>query len=101
MFVLETTRLSPFPFPIWKNCTEEILLTDFNGKSLLVEKGVKIIIPVNALQTHPDFYTDPKKFDPERFDESKGGAKRLKDAGVYMPFGNGPRSCLGNLPLWN
>lgn len=66
---------------------------------MLIEKGVKVIIPINALHTHPDFYANPEVFDPERFDESKGGAKRLRDAGVFMPFGSGPRSCLGNSQL--
>lgn len=49
------------------------------------------------MNSHPDFYENPERFDPERFDESNGGAKRLKDAGVFIPFGNGPRQCLGDL----
>lgn len=92
MTIVETTRLCPFPFPIWKTCTESIDLTDYDGRSVHIEKGVKIILPINALHSHPDFYSNPDKFDPQRFDESTGGAKRLKDAGVFMPFGNGPVS---------
>lgn len=56
---------------------------------------MKIILPINALHSHPDYYANPEAFDPERFDERTGGAKRLKDAGVFSPFGNGPRQCLG------
>lgn len=96
----ETTRVSPFPFPIWKTCTESIDLTDFDGRIVHIEKGTKIILPVNALHIHPDFYANPNKFDPDRFDENTGGAKRLKDAGVFMPFGNGPRQCLGNFAFF-
>lgn len=95
IYPIETTRITPFPFPIWKNCTESIDLTDFDGKTVHIEKGVRIILPINALHSHPDFYANPEKFDPERFEESNGGVKRLKDAGVFMPFGNGPRQCLG------
>lgn len=95
----ETLRLSPFPFPLWKTCTESVELTDYNGKTLLVEKGTKLILPINALHSHPDYYGNPEKFDPDRFNESKGGIKRLKDAGVFMPFGNGPRQCLGKFRL--
>lgn len=95
--ITESMRISPFPFPIWKNCTEEITLSDFDGHTVHIEKGVQIIIPINALHSHPDFFANPEKFDPERFDESKGGAKRLTDAGVFVPWGNGPRQCLGNL----
>lgn len=54
---------------------------------------------MNALHSHPDFYDNPETFDPHRYDEITGGIKRLKDAGVFMPFGNGPRSCLGNIPI--
>lgn len=93
--LLETSRISPFPFPIWKTCTESIDLTDFDGQSVHIEKGVKIILPINALHNHPDFYKNPEKFDPDRFDESNGGVKKLKDAGVFLPFGNGARQCLG------
>lgn len=71
-------------------------MNDFDGRSVLVEKGTKIILPINALHSHPDFYENPEKFDPNRFDESTGGVKKLKDAGVFMPFGNGPRQCLGD-----
>lgn len=94
-FSLEATRISPFPFSICKNCTKSIELTDYDGKSVLIEEGTKIILPLNALHSHPDFYDNPEKFDPNRYDESTGGVKRLKDTGVFMSFGNGPRSCLG------
>lgn len=72
-------------------------MTDYDGKTILIEEGTKIILPLNALHSHPDFYADAEKFDPDRFDESTGGVKRLKDAGVFMPFGNGPRTCLGKI----
>lgn len=88
----------PSPFPIWKTCTEPINLTDYDGRTVNIEKGVKIILPINAFHNHPDYYTNPEKFDPDRYDQSTGGVKRLKDAGVFMPFGNGPRQCLGNFP---
>lgn len=105
-FDIETLRISPFPFPTWKTCTEDIELTDFDGRTLNVKKGFQITLPIHSLHNHPDFYENPEQFDPERFDESKGGVKRLKDAGVFMPFGNGPRQCLGYYELshqnvWN
>lgn len=52
-------------------------------------------MPINALHLHPDFYPNADQFDPSRFDRSFDTAKKLKDAGVFLPFGNGPRSCLG------
>lgn len=41
------------------------------------------------------FYDEPGKFKPERFSEENGGVKKYKDMGVYFPFGDGPRICLG------
>lgn len=92
--VPETTRLAPFPFPIWKTCTENIALEDYDGCPVMIQKGTKIILPINALHSHPDYYPNADQFDPDRFATHSDSAK-LKDAGVFMPFGNGPRSCLG------
>lgn len=54
-----------------------------------------VLIPTHSFHSHPDFYPDPDVFDPDRFDESNEGVKKFKDAGVLMPFGVGPRICLG------
>lgn len=93
-------RISPFPFPLWKMCTEDIELADYDGTTVTIEKGTRVVVPSYSLHRHPEFYTDPEVFMPERFDESTGkGLKYYKDAGLYMPFGNGPRLCLGNIEL--
>lgn len=94
----ETTRICPFPFPIWKTCTENIELTDFDGRAVQIEKGTKIILPTTALHKHPDFYIDAELFNPNRFDEST--AKTLNGVGVFTPFGNGPRICMGTLKIY-
>lgn len=95
MSCAEVSRLTPFPFPIWKTCTESIELEDYDGRTVLIEKGTKITLPIRALHSHPDYYPNAEQFDPGRFDRSFDTAKKLKEAGVFMPFGNGPRSCLG------
>lgn len=40
-------------------------------------------------------YSNSHVFDPERFDPDTGGIKEFKEKGAYMPFGDGPRICLG------
>lgn len=57
---------------------------------------MKVTLPMDALHRHPDYYPNAEEFEPERFDRNSDNAKKLKEAGVFMPFGNGARSCLGN-----
>ena len=59
--------------------------------------GAHIIISPYALHRRPDYWTDPDTFNPERFApgvSGKDAADRPKHA--YIPFGGGPRICIGN-----
>jgi cytochrome P450 family 28 len=42
-----------------------------------------------------EYFHDPEDFIPERFDPENGGVKVFKEKGVLIPFGDGPRICLG------
>ncbi|XP_012527388.1 cytochrome P450 6k1 isoform X2 [Monomorium pharaonis] len=88
--ISETLRKYP-PLPILNRiCTKEIDLPTTNVR---VPKGTLITIPLLGLHRDPSIYPNPDKFDPERFnaDEIK---KRHPYA--YMPFGEGPRYCIGS-----
>lgn len=61
--------------------------------SVTVNPGTNIWFPVYSLLHDPKYFPDPEKFDPERFSEEN------KDKLVpytYIPFGIGPRQCIGN-----
>jgi len=60
-----------------------------------IAKGTRIWVSPYATHHHPEFWERPDEFDPERF------AGENEDAPVahryaYLPFGRGPRLCLGN-----
>ncbi|XP_039749101.1 cytochrome P450 6a2-like [Pararge aegeria] len=57
-----------------------------------LDPGVKIIIPIQAMQMDAQYFPDPKEFKPERF-TTENVNNRPKY--VYLPFGEGPRACIG------
>lgn len=89
--VSETLRKWP-PFPK----TERICVKDFHFDDgitkLNIEKGTSISLPIYPLHHDPKYFPNPSVFDPDRFsDDNKGNIQ----AGTYLPFGIGPRSCIG------
>lgn len=62
------------------------------GTDITLDEGVKIMIPLQALQNDPQHFDNPTEFRPERFSPDEV-AQRHKF--VYLPFGDGPRSCIG------
>jgi cytochrome P450 len=59
--------------------------------SWLFPKGTLFHIPVHLMQMDPRSHDEPTSFRPERFDKNKERMPR----GSFMPFGAGPRVCLG------
>ncbi|MFB5650192.1 cytochrome P450 [Leptospira wolffii] len=59
-----------------------------------VPAGTNISICIFNVHRDPDFWENPDRFDPDRFDEERS-ANRPKYA--YLPFGGGPRICIGNI----
>ncbi|XP_046734957.1 uncharacterized protein LOC124404668 [Diprion similis] len=87
--VSETLRKYPAVPILNRECTTE---TDLPETGLHVEKGTAIIIPVFGIHNDPEIYPDPDKFDPERFTEENIASRHPY---TYLPFGEGPRNCIG------
>lgn len=52
-----------------------------------------ILLPIHALHHDPEYFPDPERFDPERFsDENKSKIQPF----TFIPFGSGPRNCIGS-----
>lgn len=58
----------------------------------VIEKGMHVMIPIAAIQNDPDIYPDPNRFDPDRMTTDKMKARHPCS---FMPFGAGPRICIG------
>ncbi|KAJ8973165.1 hypothetical protein NQ317_007506 [Molorchus minor] len=95
MVVSETLRKWPNAVAIDRVCTKPYTIPPAtpNEKPVHLKEGVNIWIPIFAIHRDPQYYPDPDRFDPERFnDENKGDIKPY----TYMPFGLGPRNCIGS-----
>ena len=86
MVLSETLRLYP---PSTRTDRHVVHDTVICGKKL--PGGVSVTFPIAGMHRLPQFWPDPEKFDPERFSPENKEKTRY----VYMPFGIGPRSCIG------
>lgn len=59
---------------------------------LVIPAGTNVYISLDGLQRDPKHFPDPEKFDPYRFSEER---KHEIIPYTYMPFGEGPRNCIG------
>jgi len=82
----ESMRLYP---PAW--ITDRENLEDDTLAGFHIRKDTLIGVSFYELHRHPDYWERPNDFIPERF----LGEEKKKTAGIYYPFGAGPRLCIG------
>nr|BFD89358.1 cytochrome P450 [Kitasatospora sp. Xyl93] len=88
MVVEEVMRLYP---PVWILPRQAQADDEVGGYH--VPAGADVLICPYTLHRHPRFWDAPEQFDPERFDRDRA-TERPRYA--YIPFGAGPRFCIGN-----
>jgi cytochrome P450 len=88
MVIEEAMRLYP---PVWSILRRAVADDDIGPYH--VPAGTSIFISPYAVHRHANFWEDPEAFDPERFTPERSTGRPHF---AYVPFGGGPRQCIGN-----
>ncbi len=88
MVVEETVRLYPPTWQLMRRACKEDVIGGYR-----IPAGTTLFWSQYLLHRHPAFWSDPERFDPDRFlDEHVAERDRF----AYAPFGGGPRMCIGS-----
>lgn len=83
----ESLRLCPPAATGTRMATEDVEIDGYR-----VEAGSMLVVGRMSVQRDPSLWADPDRFDPDRFTED---AMKSRDRWQYVPFGGGPRGCIG------
>ena len=87
MVVEESLRVFP---PAWMFGREAIASDEIGGFG--IPPGAILIVCPYVTHRHPEHWSNPEGFEPERFTPERAKARHRY---AYFPFGGGPRFCLG------
>ncbi|CAN7974914.1 unnamed protein product [Ixodes persulcatus] len=90
--VSETLRMLPPATRLERLAAEDYVLGDTGIK---VPKGCIIAIPIYSMHHDPEYFPDPFTFKPERQETIRTNIESIRPY-TYLPFGAGPRNCIGN-----
>ncbi|KAK6303863.1 cytochrome P450 3A30 [Coregonus clupeaformis] len=87
MVINESLRVYPISSRL-----ERVAKATVEVNGVTIPKGTVVMVPVMTLHHHPTHWPEPDVFRPERF--SKENRENI-DPYTYLPFGMGPRNCIG------
>ena len=85
--ISEVLRLCSPAFNLIRRCDE-----DAEYKGIRIPKGVEVNVPSYVLHRDPEVWESPLEFNPENFSPE---AKEKRNPYSFLPFGTGPRQCMG------
>uniref|UniRef100_A0A3P8NF46 unspecific monooxygenase n=1 Tax=Astatotilapia calliptera TaxID=8154 RepID=A0A3P8NF46_ASTCA len=83
----ESLRLFPIASRLERVAKASVEINGF-----VIPKGMVVVVPTWPMHRDPEIWPEPEKFKPERFSKEN---KETIDPYSYMPFGAGPRNCIG------
>ncbi|HEY4354894.1 MAG TPA: cytochrome P450 [Acidobacteriaceae bacterium] len=86
--IQESLRLYP---PFWM--IDRMAVNEDRVGDIVIPAGSTVIVYVYGAHHAPARWTDPETFDTDRFLK---GQDKLRTPFTYLPFGGGPRTCIGN-----
>nr|XP_058892781.1 cytochrome P450 3A29-like isoform X3 [Kogia breviceps] len=87
MVLNETLRLFPIAGRLERVCKKDV---EVHG--VFIPKGTTVVVPLFVLHNDPELWPEPEEFRPERFSKKN---KESINPYTYLPFGTGPRNCIG------
>jgi cytochrome P450 len=86
--IQEALRLYP---PFWM--IDRMAVADDRVGDIVISRGSMVIVYVYGAHHAPRYWENPEDFDTERFTKAN---EKLRTPFTYLPFGGGPRVCIGN-----
>ena len=71
---------------------DRMALSDDHAGDFVIPRGSTVVVFVYGAHHSPRYWENPESFDPERFSKAN---EKLHTPFAYLPFGAGPRGCIG------
>ncbi len=85
--IQEALRLYP---PFWM--VDRMALADDRAGDVAIPRGSTVVVFIYGVHHSPRYWENPESFNPERFAKAN---EKLHTPFAHLPFGAGPRGCIG------
>ncbi|CAH9100608.1 unnamed protein product [Cuscuta epithymum] len=94
--IKEAMRMHPVgPLALPHESLKECTIASYH-----IPKGTMLLLNLYSIQRDPEYWDEPKRFKPERFEDFKVVTTAKENGYKWMPFGSGRRGCPGEALAW-